>query len=54
MGPLFFLTLDQTNSLAKIRDEMLDYIIRSLLKLFIQRVCVCLIRLNVILREGPV
>ena len=34
MGPLFFLTLDQTISLAKIRDEMLDRIIRSLLKLF--------------------
>ena len=54
MGPLLFLTLDQKIPLAKIRDEQLDRIIRSLLKLFIQRVCICLIRLDVILRVGPV
>ena len=39
MGALFFLTLDETISLAKIRDEMLDRIIRTLLN-FLLKGCV--------------
>ena len=36
MGALFFLTLDETISLAKIRDEMLDRIIRTLLNFLLK------------------